>query len=358
MSKTSLRLMFINLENLFTPGVEFYERIYSPVEYAQKINWISNRIAENQVHVVAMSELGDDANQAIADILAAVNEKDIPSWVDQWGDFQHEHRAEPGSGSTKIRTAIISRFPLTNTDSLSAFPDGFAVDFFSPDPNVVDPDWDDLTHWRSIPITRFSRPIAKAQVNPPDKPAFNLFALHLKSKRARKVKHDDWNEATGIARSAVQRNIEAAALRYYMDNFLPTQFVADNKVASIVIGDFNDTPNSVPLENIRGPFDANPGAPSTWSELDKRRLISCARLHRKFTAYEDKLFSYVHNEDFSLLDQAFVTQHWVNKFKRFEIYNDHVLRHSELATNTATAQQWKTTVSDHGIVILEFTRVL
>jgi hypothetical protein len=125
------------------------------------------------------------------------------------------------------------------------------------------------------------------------------------------------------------------------------------------MGDFNDTPNSVPAENIRGPFDARPGPASTWSEPDKLRLLSCARLHLKFAAYEDKLFSYVHNESFTLIDQAFVMQHWVSKFQHMELHNDHVLRHHELSSSTTeNDRQWKSAVSDHGIVVVEFNRVL
>ena len=152
--------------------------------------------------------------------------------------------------------------------------------------------------------------------------------------------------------------MEAAALRYYLDDFLPTQYADDEDIPTFVVGDFNDTPDSVPLENIRGPFDKVPGPGSPWSEPDKRRLLRCARLHLKLSAYEDKLYSYVHDENFTLLDQVLVTEHLAGRFKRFEVLNDHVLRHAEIASPTDEEQQWKTSVSDHGIVIVEFVRML
>ena len=117
-------------------------------------------------------------------------------------------------------------------------------------------------------------------------------------------------------------------------------------------------PNSVPLENIRGPFDAKPGPASTWSNPDKRRLLSCARLHMKFAAYQDKLYSYVHDENFTLIDQVFVSEHLVSRFKHMEVYNDHVFRHKKIATQTTQQQQWKSAVSDHGVVVVEFSRML
>jgi predicted extracellular nuclease len=114
----------------------------------------------------------------------------------------------------------------------------------------------------------------------------------------------------------------------------------------------------VPLENVRGPFDKVPGPAATWSEPDKRRLLSCARLHLKMTAYEDKLFSYVHNESFTLLDQAFVSEHLVSRFDHMEVMNDHVFRHQTISQNTTQEQQWKSCVSDHGLVVVELKRML
>jgi endonuclease/exonuclease/phosphatase family metal-dependent hydrolase len=249
---------------------------------------------------------------------------------------------------------VISRFALSHTESVSKYPDGFQVDLHRPGT-----DEEDAKNWMTVPSTEFSRPIAKVRVNPPNGGTpFNLFVVHLKSKRPTKAKHDKYNEAIAIARAAIQRNVEAAALRYYFDSFLPGQYQANNKVPTFVVGDFNDTPTSVPIENLRGSFDKVPGPSKPWSRPDKLRLISCARLHLKKAAYEDKLFSYVHEESFSLIDQAFVTEHLPGRFKRMEIYNDHVFRHQDMSSRTEQDQQWKSQVSDHGALVVEFTRML
>lgn len=83
-----------------------------------------------------------------------------------------------------------------------------------------------------------------------------------------------------------------------------------------------------------------------------------ARLHMKKSAYDDKLFSYVHNESFTLIDQGFVTEHLPGKFTRLEVYNDHVFRHQSIKEGTEQEQQWKSMVTDHGIIVLELTRML
>ncbi len=350
MGKTSLRIMSMNLENLFSPGKEFYGSQYSQAEYDAKVDWIGSLIAEAQVHIAGLAEVGEDSESCIKDVINVINSRDKSGWK----PFEYEFRAEPRKGGTKIRTAVISRFELTDPESLSTYPENFCVDLHKPGTN-----YDDKANWIVVPSKEFSRPITKVRVNPPNGAnAFNLFVVHLKSKRPIKAKHDEYNEAIGIARAAIQRNVEAAALRYYLDSFLPGQYEADKNVPTFVAGDFNDTPTSVPVENIRGSFDKVPGPSHPWSEPDKRRLISCARLHLKKSAYEDKLFSYVHNENFSLIDQVFVTEHLPGRFVRMEIYNDHVFRHQDMSSLTDQEQQWKSQVSDHGVVVVEFTRML
>jgi hypothetical protein len=346
--------MFMNAENLFSPGQKFYGSEYTQEQYNAKVSWIGTMVADQQVHVCAFSEIGEDAETCIRDVIHEVNKHDDTGWPSFEYDEAQYFLADPSKYGAKIRVAVISRFPLIDKIGLTTYPDAFRVDL-----HKLGTDEAGESNWLTVPLTEYSRPIGKVTVNPPNQATpFNVFVVHLKSKRPSKAKHDGYNEAIGIARAAIRRNVEAAALRYYLDTFLPDQYVRDDKVPSILVGDFNDVPNSVPLENIRGPFDKNPGPGSTWSEPDTRRILSCARLHMKKIAYEDKLYSYVHNENFALLDQAFITEHLPGKFRRMEVYNDHVFRHQDIAAETDEAKQWKSTVSDHGIIVLEFTRML
>lgn len=302
-------------------------------------------IANKGVHCVGLTEIGKDADACLDDIIARTNQLDNSGLP----PFQHKAIGVPSlNNNAPIRNAVISRYPLSQTESLTHFPDGFQLDLYQ---HASD-------SFQSVPYTRYSRPVLKTTIDLPNNKSFNLFVVHLKSKRPNKYRRDDYNEALGIARSAIQRNMEAAALRVYMDTFLTDLYNNTPEVATVLIGDFNDTPNSVPLENIRGPFDKNPGPANNWSEPDKRRLLRCARLHLKYAAYDDKLYSYIFNENFSLLDQAFITQHLVNKFEQMEMYNDHVIRHATIRTNTGVANQWKSSVSDHGAFVLQFKNML
>ncbi len=351
MATEPLRLLFLNAENLFTPGIVFYGSEYSKEEYNDKIVWIRDMITYLNADVCALSEIGEKADQCLKDIVDK-----LPKTHPEKPDFAYYEHFTPARTGEPIRVAVISRYKLKNKKSLVKYPDGFSVDLLEPGANAGDE-----KNWKKVPSYEFSRQVGQITVCLSDTNMFNLFIVHLKSKRPKFAKHDGNNEAIGIVRSAIQRNVEAAALRYYLDTFLPNEYEKDSNVPSILVGDFNDVPNSVPLENIRGPFDRNPGpSRKIWAKVDRRRLISCARLHLKKVAYEDKLFSYVHNENFSLIDQAFVTQHLVTNFKRMEVYNDHVFRHQELKHDRRTKvdQQWMTTVSDHGVVLIELSDMI
>jgi predicted extracellular nuclease len=353
MGKTTLRVLYINAENLFSPGVRFYNSQYTESEYLGKINWLGSTIAFANADVVALTEVGDNARACIDDLMGVINAQNPAKAITD------SYIARPSKGSTKIRAAVLSRFPLSDTTSMTAFPGNFKVDLHD-----LGTHEGERSNWLEIPIREFSRPVAKVRVNPPSNVTpFNLFVVHLKSKRPTIAGHDGHdhhnNEAIGSARAAIRRNMEAAALRVHLNKFLVDQFDENPKIPSMLVGDFNDTPTSVPLENIRGPFDRDPGPSSPWTTNDKISLITCARLHLLKGAYEDRLYSYIHNESFSLIDQALVTKHLVGRFQHLEVLNDHVLRHEQLRTPvTDDDRQWKSIVSDHGAIVLQFTRML
>lgn len=348
MGKTTLRIGFMNTENLFSPGVTFYNSEYTKEDYDEKVDWIGKNVASLQVDVCAFTEVGEDPDNCLDDVEKVANKNDTTGRP----AFKFKKHFKPARFGAPIRVAILSRYKLSNKKSFVKYPDGFKVDL--PVPGT--------SKWVKVPFKEFSRPVGKAVVNPPNGATpFNLFVVHLKSKRPKlSDKDEDLNgNAIGIARSAIMRNMEAAALRCQMNSFLLNQYDNVNpKIPTILMGDFNDVPNSVPLENVRGPFDKDLEPRTPWTKNDKLKLVSAARLHMKKAAYDDKLFSYVHNESFTLIDQAFVTMHLTGKFKRLEVYNDHVLRHQTLLSGTEQEKRWKSTVSDHGFVVLELNRML
>ena len=347
MGKTTLRIGFVNTENLFSPGVTFYNSKYTKEQYEEKVDWIGKSVASLQADVCAFTEVGENPESCLNDVKKVANDEDTTDRP----PFEFMKPFKAAKSGAPIRTAILSRYELNNEESYVKYPNGFKVDLHVLGTN----------NWVKVPLEEFSRPVGKAVVNLPNGATpFNLFVVHLKSKRPKLSDNDEElnGNTIGIARSAIMRNLEAAALRCLMNRFLLEQYDENPKMPTILVGDFNDVPNSVPLENVRGPFDKDLEPRSPWTKNDKLKLISAARLHMKKAAYDDKLFSYVHDESFTLIDQAFVTMHLTGKFKRFEVYNDHVLRHQTLLSGTEQEKRWKSTVSDHGFVVLELNRML
>lgn len=84
--------------------------------------------------------------------------------------------------------------------------------------------------------TRFQRDLLRVRILPPEAPAFDVFVVHLKSKRG-------GEESSGRIRTA-----EAKAARKIMDEVLAT----DPEALFVICGDFNDTLDSPSLKLIRG----------------------------------------------------------------------------------------------------------
>ncbi len=51
MSTMTLRVMYLNAENLFSPGESFYGSSYDEGTYFSKINWIAGMILQAQAQV-------------------------------------------------------------------------------------------------------------------------------------------------------------------------------------------------------------------------------------------------------------------------------------------------------------------
>jgi hypothetical protein len=100
MVSKKLRVMLLNLENLFSPGVKFYGDSYSQQQYDAKIAWIGSMIHDAQAHVVGLTELGDDSQACIYAIMDKINALEDTDWP----PFAHEFRAKPAAEDPQIRT--------------------------------------------------------------------------------------------------------------------------------------------------------------------------------------------------------------------------------------------------------------
>lgn len=135
--------------------------------------------------------------------------------------------------------------------------------------------------------TRFRRDLLRVRIEPPGAPAFDVFLVHLKSKRG---------ESQG---SAPIRQAEATELRRICDEVLKQ----DPAARFVVCGDFNDTWDSPALKTIRGggateltcPFDhLPPDRRVTYNREPHRSMIDyilCSPAMAK--AYVDKSYGLI-----------------------------------------------------------------
>ena len=66
----------MNSENLFSPGHSFYGSEYTPDQYKDKVEWIGKRVADLRVHVCAFTEIGEDPNICLQDVMKVTNRED------------------------------------------------------------------------------------------------------------------------------------------------------------------------------------------------------------------------------------------------------------------------------------------
>ena len=99
-------------------------------------------------------------------------------------------------------------------------------------------------------ISDFSRTIIQATIenkDHPELPTIEVFAAHLKSKLPTRLDREErenpatkgHGQALGAALSTIRRTAEAAALRIILNDVM-----RDTDTPVVVVGDFNDSPNS------------------------------------------------------------------------------------------------------------------
>lgn len=86
--------------------------------------------------------------------------------------------------------------------------------------------------------TRFRRDLLRARIEPPSSLAFDVYVVHLKSKR-------------GAGESEDVRMAETKAIRQILD----AELAKDPKSRFVLCGDFNDTWDSNPIKQVRGEGD-------------------------------------------------------------------------------------------------------
>lgn len=308
-----LRFATFNVCNLAPPGMVFYPNLpaWTSEEYEEKIRWIAQQLDAIDADVIGFQEIFSQA--ALKDVLARSTK------------YRDAHHAgidpDPDSDLAPLTpsVALVSRLPLMKTVIHRALPAKLIA---------------------SLPAeqaqTRFTRPILQVQVQGPSNLAIDVFVLHLKSKRP--DFHDGEDESDpalfGLAslRSLQRRGAEALGLHLLLQPHL------QGDTPLLVMGDFNDTIDSVTTELVMGagrygddPFDG--------------RLFDCRRIQARRHLAHEVGYTHMHDGAFNTIDHLLVSKHFHPgyagaKGKVLEVLylNDHVM--------------WpRPGASDHGIAL-------
>jgi endonuclease/exonuclease/phosphatase family metal-dependent hydrolase len=188
------------------------------------------------------------------------------------------------------------------------------------------------------------RPILHVQLDLPDGARLHVVNVHLKSKiptniPGQKIDPYSWRSADAWAEgsfiSSMKRMSQALEVRRLVDQILDT----DPNAQIVVAGDFNASPDEVPVMAIRGDVE-NTGNP----DLVGRVLVPI-----EHTIPAPARFTLYHQGRGEMLDHMLITRNLLAHYRGSEIHNE--VLHDESA---AFAIDRKYPESDHAPVVATF----
>lgn len=263
-----------NAKNLISPDKVYYPFEYlTPEAYAWKRDWTSDQLLRMDADIVGFQEIFDQ--EALHEVIAECDEKGIEiNQISQpTRDKKYHRRAiyrnlryrEYGSdaellfapnmhsreedGRRRPGVALLSRFPVIEHEVIQDLTD-----------NALETSFRDLAggvagEWR---LANLSRPILRAVLDVEGR-EIAVFNTHLKSKHGEHeieadgsrpaedlLNYDPAARAMGSLRAALRRMGEAMVLR----KLILAELAQDRPV--IVLGDMNDSVNSVSSEILSG----------------------------------------------------------------------------------------------------------
>ncbi len=305
----TLMVATCNVLNLANPGRVFYDNQdpYTAAEFERKIAWLGERLRTLNADVLAVQEVWDEAA-----FKAALGRSGLRY------DFVAVPGAENASGRAGAqgtpRVGIATRLRVQALQSFAEFPKGLAVQV----PGLGE-------------HARFERPPLVATLRMKHGQTLNVLTAHLKSKRPKLLQSADGQPledrddpkvmALASLRSLIMRGAEALALRCLVIDLLHR-----TRMPLVVLGDFNDAPDSVTTQLICATNDIayNRGARDA-------ALFNAYDLQGDAALRKDVAYSHIHQGTPSVLDQILVSEEFlplgrnsVGDVRRVDYFNDHL----------------------------------
>lgn len=330
-----LRVGTFNLFNLALPNTNYYSnREYSLGKYKKKARWINEQLRKMQADIVGFQEI--------------FHEEAIRGTLSRNTQYQAFHvLTTPPTGKRPV-VGLASKFPIVNHEVITHFPEQLDLlnDHEAPTTHV-------------IPLSKFSRPILRADIQVHQSLVVSVFVVHLKSKRPIYPKgvneHHPAEKNKGAFRALIRRASEANALRQI---FIQHR-IKHPSYPVIVLGDFNDTGAAMTSKLITGDrpeLHQPPGV--SYKEWMALKRLNWSVLLQNCTAIQtqpnpqDQLYTHIFNGDYESLDHILVSNEFAQTNKKrlgsvtqVQAFNDH------LVDELSTGEQVPAWQSDHGQLV-------
>ncbi len=338
---TRLRIATLNLQNLQLPHEAMYPgcKSYTSTEYDKKLAWLADVLARLDADVIGLQELWSP--------------RALRQLFDKAGlSATHALIANGAANAVghEIGTALAVRKPCVAGAHqwIAAFPPGFVLRKRPQEKPA--PDYE-----MAVEMARFSKPVLRCEVRPPQGDPILFFVAHLKSRLPMEVDAQEAGEpvirphlrTVGEVLSTVRRTVEAGALRILVE-----QATLTGSRPVVVMGDVNDSPGSRTHAILTGEPPLLPDEPMAASRRGEAALYRAAEFVDPRGPASER-HTLVFNGRYEAFDQVFVSAHfhphsrrrqW--EFRGMRVLNDHL---DERESDDA-----QRIVSDHGAVAVTF----
>nr|WP_254007664.1 endonuclease/exonuclease/phosphatase family protein [Rhizobium sp. L1K21] len=308
-----------------------------------KVAWIGAQIRLLDAEVIGFQELW--SRQALVDAFDRAGLQD---------DYDIVARDAPGRGRPQVALAVKKGSNgqsqlLDGAGWIENFPDDFRFDNLH--------ETDGASEEINITITKFSRPVLAATIQPqgksPTPPPVKIYVAHLKSKGPARLSFADpkpvvLQHHAKITQSAVahiRRIMEAGAMRAMLDAVMKS--TDEVKISPVVVlGDLNDDTLSVSTELLADQPTYRVIQKSRAGEQSDKGLYTGERL-QQYRSARHVYYTHIYKDKRESLDHILVSEEFYDhsrkrlwSFRELEVFNDHLNRESFE----------KIGASDHGLV--------
>jgi endonuclease/exonuclease/phosphatase family metal-dependent hydrolase len=299
-----------NVENLFPPGSASGPP--NSAVYRRKLARLSQTIGTIVPDVIALQELGHP--DSLRDLQEALG-------------GQYPHSAISSHPDNRgIRVAILSRRQLSDVRQVESFPPQALTNIPTVDGEL---------------LNSLSRGALHAVARVSGTRRVRVVTAHLKSKLlsypgGRRFPLDEDERARGAGFALLRRTAEAVALRVQLNPIM-----TDDRMPTVLLGDFNDEASAITTQLLQGPPDAAPDRPDQGDDVRLNNLVDW--LPRKHS------YSRLFKGEGELIDHILVSQDLLGALRQVDSLVEDISSISEDVESRRNS-----TIPDHAPMFARF----